>query len=127
MYFSISSELCEAGSKVCRNRNCYNPQKACDGVDDCGDGTDEEGCSELAVSTASFNRSIRKTFKSSATQPITRTEDNRGVLVWTFTTSSLHANTAVPRQNRSSGWRCAPKFGFSTNLDIQPLHLDSGS
>ncbi|GBM72971.1 Apolipoprotein(a) [Araneus ventricosus] len=42
-------QLCEPGESACVNRNCYKSEKKCDGVDDCGDGTDEEDCSRAVV------------------------------------------------------------------------------
>ncbi|KAM3929531.1 MAM and LDL-receptor class A domain-containing protein 1 isoform 2-T2 [Leptodactylus fuscus] len=35
---------CPVGFLECQNKNCYNPEKMCDFVDDCGDNTDEIQC-----------------------------------------------------------------------------------
>ncbi|XP_076452135.1 basement membrane-specific heparan sulfate proteoglycan core protein-like isoform X4 [Babylonia areolata] len=37
-------EVCPEGYFLCDNNQCVDPRKQCDGVDDCGDGTDERGC-----------------------------------------------------------------------------------
>ncbi|XP_054715757.1 chymotrypsin-like elastase family member 2A isoform X1 [Uloborus diversus] len=49
----INLGLCESGYTVCSNRNCYKNEKKCDGVDDCGDGTDEENCGFPIVTSPS--------------------------------------------------------------------------
>ncbi|GFT69639.1 plasma kallikrein [Nephila pilipes] len=46
-----TTDVCSVGLKQCRNRNCVEYTKLCDGNDDCGDGTDEEKCSRLIVDT----------------------------------------------------------------------------
>lgn len=37
---------CPLGKLDCANGNCYDPIQVCNFVDDCGDGTDEQGCSK---------------------------------------------------------------------------------
>ena len=41
------SPLCLPGQLVCGNGNCYNPIESCNFINDCGDWTDEKGCSEF--------------------------------------------------------------------------------
>lgn len=56
LYFEQAPPLvedCQQGEVRCRNRlRCYRHQQRCDDVDDCGDGTDEEGCSQANLTFA---------------------------------------------------------------------------
>uniref|UniRef100_A0AAY5KAR3 MAM domain-containing protein n=2 Tax=Esox lucius TaxID=8010 RepID=A0AAY5KAR3_ESOLU len=39
-----AQDSCPAGLFTCSNRVCVEPNRVCDFTDDCGDGTDEDGC-----------------------------------------------------------------------------------
>nr|XP_027211162.1 MAM and LDL-receptor class A domain-containing protein 1-like [Penaeus vannamei] len=38
--------ICPPGELACDNGQCYNPAVTCNFLDDCGDGTDEKGCTK---------------------------------------------------------------------------------
>lgn len=48
LFLSVPSEsgACGPGFVRCKRDGCVEDYKACDGTDDCGDGTDEENCGE---------------------------------------------------------------------------------
>lgn len=46
--FFFSSAECDASQLKCKNGQCKAKFWECDGIDDCGDETDEETCGELS-------------------------------------------------------------------------------
>ncbi len=55
---------CEVGQTPCNSVQCIPSEDVCNGQDDCGDGSDEEGC-RMFLQTLQFHRSSPQLFPDS--------------------------------------------------------------